>query len=323
MIRNSATMPWILVLSATISLPSWFCLPLAVSRSLQSSSPNRAATPEGSQVSIESLIDHNELQAARDRLQEAKGISGETPRILLLEAMILHKEKKFMESLQKLQLCVDSTPDAADVHKLIGLNLVALHREDAAETYFQRAAKLNPNDFMARYYLGLYHLTRKRAAQAEQDFIEVVRLNPLYLDGLNMLAVTQEQRGKHEEAMQNYRKAIELCEKLPVKTESPYLYLGRLLILLDRYEESVLLLQKAVEINPASQGAWLALGQSLSHLEKDAQAIEALQRAARLDPSDKGPHFQMMRIYQRQKRMEEARHEMEIFRKLEEAEKTK
>lgn len=63
----------------------------------------------------------------------------------------------------------------------------------------------------------------------------------------------------------------------------------------------------------------MALGQSLGHLEKDAQAIEALQRAARLDPSDKGPHFQMMRIYQRQKRMEEARREMEIFRKLEEA----
>lgn len=63
----------------------------------------------------------------------------------------------------------------------------------------------------------------------------------------------------------------------------------------------------------------MALGQSPGHLERDAQAIEALQRAARLDPSDKGPHFQTMGIYQRQKRMEEARREMETFRKSDEA----
>jgi Flp pilus assembly protein TadD len=90
---------------------------------------------------------------------------------------------------------------------------------------------------------------------------------------------------------------------------------------LQRYEQSLPPLQKAVASNPKSAEALTLMGLVLSRLGRCDEAIPSLQEAARLAPQDKAPHYLLMGIYQKLGNTSEAQREMQIFRALEANEK--
>jgi tetratricopeptide (TPR) repeat protein len=267
------------------------------------------------------LIDLGRLGEAREKLREQMAKDGTQPRLLLFEAMILYREQQYVESLRTLEQSLRLYDGDADVYKLAGLNLVAVGKEDVAAEYFARAIALAPQDFMARYYLGLHYLTSKQLAQAAASAQAVIQLNPKYVDAYLVLGVAQEQLGQEAAAIQTYQQAIEITEQQPLKTEKPSLYLARLLLSLQRYEQSLPPLQKAVALNPQSAEAQTLLGRVLSNLKRYDEAIQALQEAARLAPQDKSPHYLLMGIYQKLGNTSAAQREMQLFRALEANEK--
>lgn len=270
---------------------------------------------------IERLIDQGRLPEARAKLHEQIAKAGERPRLLLFEAMILYRENHYQDSLQKLERALSLNDNDPDVYKLIGLNLVAGGRSDLAESYFEKAVKLAPRDFMARYYLCLYQLTNRQRVAAETTCRATTQLNPKYLDGYLALGVALEQSKMTQEAIQTYQQACELAEQQGSQTETPFLYLARLLISLQQFEQSLPLLKKAVATNPKSPEVHTALGQALGRLGHYEQAIQSLQEAVRLAPNEKSPHYLMISLYQKLGKTEDARREMQIFRALEAKEK--
>jgi len=154
--------------------------------SLKTNVSNRHAATEST---VEKLIDQGRLQEARVKLREQLAKEGERPRLLLFEAMVLYRENRYQDSLQKLERVLSLNDADPDVYKLIGLNLVAGGRGDLAGSYFKTAVELAPRDFMARYYLGLHQLTNKHFALAAASAQTVIQLNPRYLDGYLVLGV--------------------------------------------------------------------------------------------------------------------------------------
>jgi Flp pilus assembly protein TadD len=286
----------------------------------KTSAVSRRASTE---FTIEKLIDWGRLQEAREKLREQFAKEGERPRMLLFEAMILYKEKQYPESIRKLERSLALDNSDPDVYKLIGLNLVSLGEEDLAGRYFETAVELAPRDFMARYYLGLSHLTNKHFDRAETGIREVIKLNPKYVDAHILLGVAQEQLGKEIEAIRTYRQAIELTEQQNLKRETPFLYLARLLISLQSYEQSLPPLKRAVDINPKSAEARTLLGRALNQLGHYEEALQVLQDAVKLAPQNKTPHYLMMGIYKKLGKWGEAQREMQLFHELEEKEKKK
>jgi tetratricopeptide (TPR) repeat protein len=272
---------------------------------------------------IEKLIDRGRLQEAREKLREQSAKEGEQPRMLLFEAMILYKENQYVESIRKLERSLALYDSDPDVYKLIGLNLVSLGKEDLAGRYFETAVELAPRDFMARYYLGLYQLSNKYYDRAEAGFRDVIQLSPRYVDAYILLGVTLEQRGNEAEAIRTYHQAIELSEQQNLKKEAPFLYLARLLISLQSYEQSLPPLKRAVEINPKSTEARALLGRALNQLGRYEEALPVLQDAVKLAPQDKTSHYLMMSVYKKLGKRDEAQREMQLFRALEEKEKKK
>ncbi len=278
---------------------------------------------EAADLKVEKLIDMGRLQEAREKLRERLFAEGESPRLLLFEAMVLYKENKHIESIRKLERVLSLHDGDPDVYKLIGLNLVAMGREDLTGRFFQKAVELAPRDFMARYYLGLFQLTFKKFDLAEAGFQETVRLNPKYVSGWMMLGVAQEQLGKEAEAVRSYSQAIEIEEKQTSKSEAPFLYLSRLLISMQQFEQCLSPLKQAVAINPKSPEALTLLGRALSRLEKYQEAMAVLEEAVRVAPQDKSPHYLLMGVYQKLGKKDEAQREMRVFSDLEEKEKNK
>lgn len=267
---------------------------------------------------LERLIDLGRLDEAREKLREPLTHESGRPRRLFLEAMILHKEKQYLESLRRLERSLALSDRDPDVYKLAGLNLVPLGRRDLAGPCFEAAVALAPRDFMARYYLGLNELSDRRYASAEAILGEVITLRPDYLDAHLLLGVAEEGAGKEDQALGTYRRAIELAEQQGLKSDAPFLYLARLLIRLQRHEESVAPLKRAMALDVASSEARTLLGQALTHLRQYGEALRVLSDAVALAPQDKTAHFLLMTVYNRLGRRDDAAREMQLFRAIEE-----
>lgn len=266
---------------------------------------------------LERLIDHGRLDEARAMLRQQLAEHGERPRLLFLDAMLLYKEKQYLESLRMLERGLALSDPGADVYKLAGLNLVSLGRRDLAGACFEAAIALAPHDFMAYYYLGLNELTDRRYDRAGDLLRRVITLRPEYLDAHILLGVAEEGGGKENEAIATYRRAIDRAEQQGLKTDAPFLYLARLLISLQRYEESVAPLKRAMELDAASSEARTLLGQALAQLGRYEEALRALTAAVALAPDNKTAHFVLMTVYNRLGRRDEAARAMQLFRAIE------
>jgi tetratricopeptide (TPR) repeat protein len=272
---------------------------------------------------IERLIDQGRLPEARAKLREQFAKEGERPRLLLFEAMILYREQQYLDSIRKLDRVLNLDDADPDVYKLAGLNLVSVGKADLAAQYFEKAVELAPSDFMAHYYLCLYRLTDGQRVAAETSCRATTQLNPKYLDGYLALGVALEQSRMTQEAIQTYLQACGLAEEQGSQTATPYLYLARLLISSQQFEQSLPPLRKAEAVNPKSPEVRTALGQALSRLGRYEQAVQSLQEAVTLAPNEKTPHYLLIGIYQKLGMTEQARREMRIFRALEEKENQK
>lgn len=282
---------------------------------------DRVSGHDATVLTLERLIDRGRLDEARAKLREQFVKHGELPRLLLLEAMILFKEKQYLQSIRRLERSLAMSDRDPDAYKLAGLNLVAVGRGDLAEPYFEAAAELAPRDFMARYYLGLQALSDRRYQRAEALLREVITLRPDYLDAHILLGVAEEQRGTEEGAIRTYHHAIALAEQQNLKRDTPFLYLARLLISLQRHEESLPPLRRAVAVDSKSSDARTLLGQALTHLGRYDEALPVLRDAVTLAPEDKTAHFLLMTVCKRLGRRDEAAREMQLFLALEEKDK--
>jgi len=265
---------------------------------------------------IERLIESGKLSEARESLKEHIAKSGETYKSLYLDALILFKENQFLESLKKLERSLRLEKRDPAVHKLAGLNCVVLERYDVARSFLEAAAELAPNDPLNRYYLGRLYYTIQRFPQAVTEFEHVVRLNPSLVKGYDNLGLALEAVGNEEAATEAYRKAIDLSEQQRLRNEWPYLNLGKFLSTKNRYQESLQLLEKAVQINPKSAEACYVLGKVLNKLGRDAEALEALKHSALNDPGYDEPHYLLSRIYRKLGDETQAQKEIQVFQEL-------
>ena len=275
-----------------------------------------AAAQTPAPVTIERLIDTGRLGAAREQLARLRVASPESPRVLLLDAMILYREDKPAEALAQLQRLLSALPQHANGHKLAALCLVALRRADEAGPHIAEAVRLAPDDFMARYYLGLHQIDRRQPERAAATFVEAITRNPDYPDSHTMFGFAMEQLGRDEEALPAYRKGVELNERLRLQRASPGLYLGRFLQTRHRDEEALPVLEAAVGANGQSAESWLLLGKARAALGRYEPAVAALDRAFELSPRDKRVRYALMQTYQRMGRTEDARRERAAYDRM-------
>jgi tetratricopeptide (TPR) repeat protein len=300
------------------------CLIPGLGRESQNPPPNRVsrearnAFPE-----LNRLIDANQLPQARTKLKELVGFGGENYKTLYYEALILFKEGRYSESLKVLERSFATQKYDPDLYLLAGFDWVALNRVRLAKPFYQAAAQLAPDDFMMHYHLGRLYYTDQLFENAEKEFRRVLELNPTFVRGYDNLGLALEPLGKEEEAIQSYRKAIDLAIQQNIKYEWPQINLSNFLFKKNRFDESLELARQAVAINPRSAEANLALGMALAKKGRDQEAIEALKEAVRNNPQLSRPHYHLGQIYRKQGLQEEAAKELKTFEELNKVEKAK
>jgi tetratricopeptide (TPR) repeat protein len=81
------------------------------------------------------------------------------------------------------------------------------------------------------------------------------------------------------------------------------------------------MLRRAIALNSKNFPAHYDLGKLLVRLKRYEEAVVILERAATMSATDPGIHYQLFTAYTRLKRKPDAERELAIFKRLEEARK--
>ena len=129
---------------------------------------------------------------------------------------------------QRLQLAegliegvLERRPQLAEAHRLRGVLALARGQLDAARSSFETCLELDPDRLPALLSLGAVHAEREDHAAAEAVFRRAVEAHPRSIEALHNLGQTLWLLGRQTEAMEVYRRKVELQQGLMIGTGPP------------------------------------------------------------------------------------------------------
>ena len=199
-----------------------------------------------------------------------------------------------------------------------------------AEKYLSMAAKMNTDDPLFHYNLGIVYLKQDKPEKALEAFHKAEALGT---ENVNLI----ENLGEAYASMQQYDKSIELYERLKpmqqnnvrvlsriaelyyrkgkldraydyykkITTIEPasenariaYLNMGNILDDQQQFRDAIRMYQKALSINPKDDTALYNLGITYNHAGMPEKAVETWNRAANLNPDNPDPLLAIANMY--------------------------
>jgi tetratricopeptide (TPR) repeat protein len=233
---------------------------------------------------------------------------------------VLNRENKPAESLEIYIRAAKITPPTGDDLKIVALDYELLNDNPAAIRWLEQSVAMEPANKEAWYYLGRAYYTASRIPDARAAFEQVLQIEPRDARAENNLGLIFESGGKTDDALAAYRNAITWQKENAPSAEQPYLNLGSLLVTLDRGEEAISPLRKAVELASTNSQCHLRLGTAYLHLNWLDEAQKELLEAVRLNPRDATAHYQLGRYYKQVKNMDAAKKEFDRVSEIQSAE---
>ena len=233
---------------------------------------------------------------------------------------VLNRENRPTESLENYTRAAKITPPTGDDLKIVALDYELLNDNAAAIRWLERAVAMEPANKEAWYYLGRAYYTASRIPDARAAFEQVLRIEPRDARAENNLGLIFESGGKTDDALAAYGNAIAWQKEDSPSSEQPYLNLGSLLVTLDRADEAISPLRKAVELASTNSECHLRLGTAYLHLNRRDEAQKELLEAVRLNPQDATAHYQLGRYYKQVKNMDAAKREFDRVSEIQSAE---
>ncbi len=202
----------------------------------------------------------------------------------------------------------------------LAMSYVLLGRRDWARPELESLERANPGEALYSYWLGRLDYDDNNYQPAVERFHALLERHPTHVRALDRLALCYEALGRNDEAMEYYRKAIEITESEPSPWAWPALNLGTLLIQMGDAEGAEGYLRRAIRIDPEFAQAHYRLGIALEKLERFEESAESLQRAASLDPEYPDPHWALGRVLRRTGDRDGAIRAIARYRELKDAE---
>jgi TolB-like protein len=158
--------------------------------------------------------------------------------------------------------------------------------EQLALAHADMALALDPSEGFAHAVLARLHWSNWRAGPAQMEAEQALRLSPNDPDVIHQYAEIENYvGGRHEEATENMRRAVELDPNYTGRR----LQLGESLLYAGRYNEARDALQECLTIDPAYMVCALFLSSSEFGGGNDEAALDALRITEQLMPADAPP----------------------------------
>src|SRR5215510_174515 len=201
----------------------------------------------------------------------------------LRRAGALFDQRKFTEAADEAQKAIDGNPGLIGAWKLRGLSLQLAGRIPEAERLFASALQRFQQDADLWFYYARVQYLQSSLRPAERAARRALELRPDHSGAHTQLAIVLEALNDYTNALEHYRRGIEIDAKQPRPPTLPLVYAGNLLIKLDRAQEALDYFTRAAGIDPKSAELSFLRGRALEKLGRRTESEDAYQRAVSLD----------------------------------------
>jgi tetratricopeptide (TPR) repeat protein len=206
--------------------------------------------------------------------------------------------------------------DTANLHMVLGLAYYDFHQFVLFEAQMEKAAKLDPQNFEPLYTLGRYFEANKGDFTGALGLLDkALQLNPDHTMTLYNRGYCLEMLGRRDEAMETFRRAIDLIEKNIEAFSLPYQGMARLLLDSDP-NGALWFAQRAVQVEPNVDSNHATLSKVYERLGKLSPAVQELQAAVRLSPNKSSLHYVLFRLLNKLGDENAAQEELNTFNEL-------
>ncbi|HEY3321143.1 MAG TPA: tetratricopeptide repeat protein [Planctomycetota bacterium] len=202
------------------------------------------------------------------------------PRLLLANAVAIEREAKSLEALGS----TDALKDAK------------LKREEAAAKY-KEVFELNPPDAYMQYFIGEQKFRQGDYAAAETAFERAAKLAPAYAPAQAALGAVSLRLGKGDKAKEAYARAVKLD---PTTKEAADYFAGQGVALLKvkELEQAKESFKQAQKLDPRNATALCGMGYIFNFDKNKESALDYFQQALAADGSCAYAADALRRIYQ-------------------------
>jgi predicted O-linked N-acetylglucosamine transferase (SPINDLY family) len=189
-------------------------------------------------------------------------------------------QNKFEQAREVLMLASGTHAGDALIHRMLGMALRRMGRNDEARPAFERSLEIAPDSVETLLHAGANALGLRDAEQARRYGERALALQPGSMGAQWVLADALATQGSHEQAIDLYRRAI---------AQDPgvadlYINLGDALTHAGRPAEAVAELERALQLRPDDAQAHLNLGSALFRIGETAAARRHFRAASDLSP---------------------------------------
>jgi tetratricopeptide (TPR) repeat protein len=204
-----------------------------------------------------------------------------------LEAELLFQEKQFTPAFTAATQSLDYDQSNARMRELLGLIYLANSNYVGAVVELKRAVELAPEEPQVRYFYGRALYSKNLFADARDQFLECLHIQPGYRKAAENLGLSYEALQDFPDAAKAYQEAISTEEtQSGPKHGEPFAFYGAMLIQQSKWEQALSVLRRGAVLAPNSFMVNYELGRVLlinGHLD---EANKFLLAAA-----DRAPNF--------------------------------
>ena len=241
--------------------------------------------------------------------------------LALLGTMTWRQAGVYRDKITFFSHIVSLNPEARDAHFNLSHALGVAGRTEEALAPARMAVEQRPDDARALCMLGSVLIHMERFAEAEEVLGRALKIDPDHKCSRREMAHMLRMQGRHREALEAYRALLEIYPSYPLA----YFYIGNTLVQLQRYEEAVEPLSKALTMTRAATSVTaelpkpvlvhVLLGTALRELGRTGAAEAHFRQALQLDPRNTAALDEVAAAHFRRKRFQEA---FELYRTLRE-----
>ena len=184
----------------------------------------------------------------------------------------------------------------ADRFQLV-MAYIGLKRGEWARPELDRLAATSPQNQLYPYWLARIDYDERNYQSSIARLRSVTSANPAFMRAWDNLGLSLEAMGQLDEAIDSYRRAVNLNRDQKPSSPWPPLNLGSLLTKLDRLKEAEAALGESLGYGPNLAEAHYRLGVNLHRQGNDDSAIAELKQATKLDPTSAEPLYALGQVY--------------------------
>jgi tetratricopeptide (TPR) repeat protein len=125
------------------------------------------------------------------------------------------------------------------------------------------------------YNKGLKALDANDLKTAQNNFLEAIKIDPLFVDAIDYLGITYRRLGEYEKAEKEYLKSIDINPKNFV----PYANLALIYLFQKKFEESIQMYSQMIELDSENPESYYGIGIVYSNMEEYELSVKYINKA--------------------------------------------